>query len=76
MSGVEADCTVCPVPVPGAWAGAQPVRDAEYRRDCIANAALQHAIGRGFVPGFEEQDWISAEAQVLAEMYGLTGFSS
>jgi len=40
---------------------------------CIATVALHKARERGFAPGYERQDWLEAKAEVLAQMYGLTG---
>jgi len=43
----------------------------EPRKQNIAEAAYYYAEQRGFVPGFEEQDWSDAERQVeslLAEI--------
>jgi Protein of unknown function (DUF2934) len=39
---------------------------AEARRDMIAKAAYLRAERRGFVPGFEEEDWLTAEKEVDA----------
>ncbi|SPE20778.1 hypothetical protein SBBP1_120007 [Burkholderiales bacterium] len=74
MVAIGANQGACSASVLGAVTGVD--LPAKYRLDCIANAALQHAIGRGFIRGYEQEDWINAEAQVLAEMYGLTGSSS
>jgi len=40
------------------------VIDPEHRRALIAQAAYLRAERRGFAPGFEEQDWLSAEIEV------------
>jgi len=39
----------------------------------IATAAMQKAQERGHVLGYERQDWLDAEREVLAQVYGLTG---
>jgi hypothetical protein len=39
---------------------------AETRREMIAKAAYLRAERRGFVPGFEEDDWLTAEKEVDA----------
>ncbi|SPJ14453.1 hypothetical protein SBBP2_1250006 [Burkholderiales bacterium] len=36
----------------------------------IASAARQRAEERGFMPGYEMQDWLHAQAEVMAQMYG------
>ena len=35
-------------------------------QEMIAEAAYYKAEQRGFIPGFEEQDWLDAENEVLA----------
>jgi Protein of unknown function (DUF2934) len=40
------------------------VIDPEHRRALIAQAAYFRAEQRHFAPGFEEQDWLSAEVEV------------
>ena len=39
--------------------------DQDYQ-EMIAEAAYYKAEQRGFVPGFEEQDWLDAENDILA----------
>ncbi len=39
---------------------------ADARRAMIAKAAYLRAERRGFVPGFEEDDWLTAEKEVDA----------
>jgi hypothetical protein len=41
-----------------------PVIDPEQRRALIAEAAYLRAERRNFAPGFEEDDWLSAESEV------------
>lgn len=42
----------------------------------VATVALRKAKERGFAPGYERQDWLKAEAEILAQAYGLTGAGS
>ncbi len=44
------------------------VTGAERKR-MIAEAAYYRALQRGFVPGFENEDWLAAEAEVIAQLY-------
>jgi hypothetical protein len=37
---------------------------AEVRRAMIAEAAYLRAERRGFMPGYEEEDWLAAENEV------------
>jgi len=39
----------------------------------IAEAAYYRAESRGFQPGSEEQDWLAAEAEILARTRGGAG---
>jgi hypothetical protein len=39
---------------------------ADVRRGMIAKAAYLRAERRGFLPGFEEEDWLTAEKEVDA----------
>jgi Protein of unknown function (DUF2934) len=45
---------------------APPVVTSDARRAMIAEAAYLRAERRGFTPGFEEQDWLTAEQEVDA----------
>lgn len=38
----------------------------EYRREMIAIGAYYWAEQRGFIPGYEEYDWLNAEAEINA----------
>lgn len=38
----------------------------EARRAMVAQAAYHRAERRGFAPGYEEEDWLAAEAEVDA----------
>lgn len=42
-----------------------PAISAEEREKFVAQAAYFRAEKRGFAPGYELQDWIEAEAEVL-----------
>jgi Protein of unknown function (DUF2934) len=50
----------------GAAEGAPPVVTSDARRAMIAEAAYLRAERRGFIPGFEEEDWLTAEREVDA----------
>jgi hypothetical protein len=39
------------------------------RKRLIAEAAYYRALKRGFLPGYEVEDWLAAEAEVEAQMY-------
>jgi len=41
-----------------------PVIDPEHRRALIAQVAYYRSERRGFEPGHETEDWLSAEAEV------------
>jgi hypothetical protein len=43
------------------------ISDEELRRQ-IAEAAYYRAQKRGFAPGYEERDWIEAEAEVMTRL--------
>jgi hypothetical protein len=50
---------------PAATAAVSPVEiSPEARRSMIAEAAYLRAERRGFVPGYELEDWIAAESEV------------
>lgn len=51
---------------PAAEVAAPPVLTSDARRAMIAEAAYLRAERRGFVPGFEEDDWLTAEQEVDA----------
>ena len=42
-----------------------PALSAQEREKFVAQAAYYRAEKRGFAPGFELQDWVEAEAEVL-----------
>jgi hypothetical protein len=45
--------------------GSGPAFSAQERERLVAQAAYFRAEKRGFAPGFELQDWVEAEAEVL-----------
>ena len=42
--------------------------DQDLRRGMIAQAAYYRAERRGFVPGYETEDWLAAESEVDAAL--------
>ncbi|PZN75234.1 MAG: hypothetical protein DM484_19215 [Candidatus Methylumidiphilus alinenensis] len=42
----------------------------EEIQQLIAIAAYEKALKRGFAPGYEEQDWLEAEKEILNEYVG------
>ncbi len=57
--------TAAPQPQ-SAPAAAPHAVSADARRAMIAKAAYLRAERRGFIPGFEEDDWLTAEKEVDA----------
>jgi hypothetical protein len=58
-----------PPRVQAAPAAAAPIAvSADARRSMIAKAAYLRAERRGFLPGFEEEDWLTAEQEVDARL--------
>ena len=54
-------------PSPASSESGTPVRvSEEARRSMIAEAAYLRAERRGFMPGYETEDWLAAEAEVDA----------
>lgn len=51
---------------PGSTGAISPLVSTDARRAMIAEAAYLRAERRGFVPGFEEEDWLTAEREVDA----------
>jgi hypothetical protein len=49
---------------PKATASASRAPDTEDRHSSIARAAYFRSQNRGFLPGFELEDWLAAEAEV------------
>lgn len=52
----------------------EQLHDPEELRLAVAVLAYYLAERRGFEAGHEMEDWLNAEAQVLAEMEALKGF--
>jgi hypothetical protein len=50
------------------------LRGPEELHQAIAAVAYHRAESRNFEPGHEVEDWLYAEAEVLAEMGGMKGF--
>jgi hypothetical protein len=50
-------------------AGRPRLSDTEVFR-LIQEAAYYKAAARGFSPGYEEQDWLAAEEEVKARLFG------
>lgn len=76
MNAREAKSQIRRAAAAGAVTEAEPSLSAEDRHNWIATAAYYKAQERGFIPGHEMEDWLSAEAQALAETYGLTGLAA
>lgn len=53
---------------------AQKPSDTDLQR-WIAEAAYYRAQNRGFEPGGETQDWLAAEAEILARVRGGAGLN-
>jgi len=52
----------------GQKAGAGQEIDGEELRQRIAQAAYYRAQNRGFSPGYEEKDWLEAEAEIKGRL--------
>ena len=50
------------------------LKSSEELHRVISDVAYYLAEGRNFEPGHEIEDWLNAEAEVLAEMEGMKGF--
>ncbi len=57
------------IPAPAAEAAHVPARLSDAQRTMIAELAYYRAERRGFAPGGELQDWLEAEADVLARLH-------
>lgn len=57
-----------PAGEPGAGAPRQAQISPEELRQRIAEKAYYRAQQRGFAPGYEEKDWIEAEAEVMRSL--------
>jgi hypothetical protein len=61
-----------PVPDPSPAANAAVPSEAELM-ELISEAAYYRAEKRGFSPGLEADDWVQAEAEVMARLQALRG---
>jgi hypothetical protein len=61
---------------PAAAAKALPTVSEDVRRGMIAEGAYLRAERRGFAPGYEETDWLAAEAEVDALLKARAGGTS
>ena len=61
-----------PVPEPSPAANSAIPSEAELM-EMISEAAYYRAEKRGFSPGLEADDWIQAEAEVMARLQALRG---
>ena len=61
-----------PVAAPSAAANAAVPSEAELL-EMISEAAYYRAEKRGFMPGLEADDWVQAEAEVMARLDALRG---
>ena len=61
-----------PVPEPSSAANSAIPSEAELM-EMISEAAYYRAEKRGFSPGLEADDWIQAEAEVMARLQALRG---
>lgn len=46
--------------------------DSDMRKTMIAETAYEYAARRGFTPGYELDDWLVAEREIDARLYGET----
>lgn len=68
MSPVPRKTRARAIPAPPAEAADVSVRESDARRMLIAEVAYFRAERRGFAPGSELEDWLEAEAEVLARL--------
>ena len=52
------------------------VPDESLRRAMIAEAAYYRAERRGFLPGFELEDWLASENEINAKIEGDAGLAT
>lgn len=52
------------------------LRNAEDLHKLVETAAYYKAQRRGFVPGHEVEDWLDAEAEVLAGAHAVTDLAA
>lgn len=62
-----------PVAAPSAAANAAAVPSEAEVMEMISEAAYYRAEKRGFMPGLEADDWVQAEAEVMARLEALRG---
>lgn len=46
---------------------ASPALDGQIRQEDIAMRAFEKFASRGYVHGFDQQDWLDAEEELIAE---------
>jgi len=68
----ESAPVAAPVPEPSPAANSAIPSEAELM-EMISEAAYYRAEKRGFSPGLEADDWIQAEAEVMARLQALRG---
>ena len=68
----ESAPVAAPVPEPSPAANSTIPSEAELM-EMISEAAYYRAEKRGFSPGLEADDWIQAEAEVMARLQALRG---
>ena len=68
----ESAPVAAPVPEPSPAANSAIPSEAELM-EMISEAAYYRAEKRGFSPGLEADDWIHAEAEVMARLQALRG---
>ena len=68
MSPVSRKTRARSIPAPLAEAAQAPAHRSDVQRTTIAEVAYYRAERRGFAPGGELQDWLEAEAEVLARL--------
>lgn len=56
-------------PEPDGGFGTPVLTDAERRQRMIAKAAYQRASWRGFAPGHELDDWLTAEREIDERLF-------
>ena len=68
MSPVSRKTRARAISAPPAEAAQPPAHRPDAQRTMIAEVAYYRAERRGFAPGGELQDWLEAEAEVLARL--------
>jgi hypothetical protein len=72
MRATEPAPLAAPVPEQSPAANAAVPSEAELM-EMISEAAYYRAEKRGFSPGLEADDWVQAEAEVMARLQALRG---